>query len=332
MSFKENFIDFIRLHCISGKGGAGSVHFLRNKLTSKGGPDGGDGGRGGHIILKGNKQLWTLLHLRYHKNIVAENGEHGAKNNCTGKNGKDIIIEVPLGTIARDELSQEIDVEILEHNQEYIWLNGGRGGWGNIHFATPTNQVPTYAQPGEQGQEAAKSLELKILADLGIIGFPNAGKSTLLSTISNAKPKIANYPFTTLTPQLGMVAYKNNTSFCVADIPGIIEGAAEGKGLGIRFLRHIERNAALLFLISAESEDIAKEFSLLRNELKKFNPELLKKDYLIVINKMDIVHFDKKNVNLSSYFLKKHPIHFISAATQFGLEELKDKMWGVISN
>ena len=332
MSSKENFIDFIRLHCVSGKGGAGSVHFLRNKLTSKGGPDGGDGGRGGHIILKGNKQLWTLLHLRYHKNIVAEPGEHGAKNNCTGKNGKDIIIEVPLGTIARDELSQNIDVEILAHNQEHVWLAGGRGGWGNINFATPTNQVPTYAQPGELGLELSKSLELKILADLGIIGFPNAGKSTLLSTISNAKPKIANYPFTTLTPQLGMVAYKNNTSFCVADIPGIIEGAAAGKGLGVRFLRHIERNAALLFLISAESEDIAHEFNLLRNELKKFNPELLKKNYLIVINKMDIVHFDNKNLNVSAYFKKKHPLHFVSAATQFGLEALKDKMWGVISS
>ena len=255
MSERNNFIDYIRIFAHSGHGGAGCRHFLRNKLTAKGGPDGGDGGRGGHVILRGNSQLWTLLHLRYHKNVLAKDGENGSKNKCTGKDGEDIIIEVPLGTIARDEETGAIEAEILHDGQEIVWMKGGRGGLGNSNFATPTQQVPEYAQPGEDGIEGWKQIELKVLADVGLVGFPNAGKSTLLSAITAAKPKIANYAFTTLTPQLGMVEYRNNLSFCIADLPGIIEGAAEGKGLGHRFLRHIERNAVLLFLIPADSND-----------------------------------------------------------------------------
>ena len=252
---KSNFVDQIKIFCRSGHGGAGSKHFMRNKLTAKGGPDGGDGGRGAHIILKGNTQLWTLLHLRYYKNILAEDGEDGSKNNSSGKTGKDIIIEVPLGTIARDELTGEKDAEILEDGQEIILLKGGRGGLGNSNFKTSTNQAPEYAQPGEPGSEGIKVLELKVLADVGLVGFPNAGKSTLLSSITAAKPKIADYAFTTLVPQLGMVEYRDAKSFCIADLPGIIEGAAEGKGLGHRFLRHIERNSILLFLVPADSKD-----------------------------------------------------------------------------
>jgi len=252
---KNNFIDYIRIFCRSGHGGAGVRHFRQDKLTSKGGPDGGDGGRGGHIILRGNAQLWTLLHLRYFKNVLAQNGERGMKQNKTGKDGEDIIIEVPLGTIAKNEETGKVEAEILEDGQEIIWMKGGRGGLGNQHFATPTNQVPDHAQPGEPGIEGWKQLELKVLADVGLVGFPNAGKSTLLSVITAAKPKIANYAFTTLTPQLGMVEYRDGKSFCIADLPGIIEGAAEGKGLGHRFLRHIERNSCLLFLIPADSEN-----------------------------------------------------------------------------
>ena len=248
MSERNNFIDYIRIFAHSGHGGAGCKHFLRNKLTAKGGPDGGDGGRGGHIILRGNAQLWTLLHLRYYKNVIAEDGENGSKNKCTGKDGKDIIIEVPLGTIARDEETGKVEGEILKDGQEIILMKGGRGGLGNSNFATPTQQVPEYAQPGEDGFEGWKNIELKVLADVGLVGFPNAGKSTLLSVITAAKPKIANYAFTTLTPQLGMVEYRNNLSFCIADLPGIIEGAAEGKGLGHRFLRHIERNLSLIHI------------------------------------------------------------------------------------
>lgn len=244
---KSNFVDQIKIFCRSGHGGAGSRHFLRNKLTAKGGPDGGDGGRGAHIILKGNTQLWTLLHLRYYKNVLAENGENGSGNNSTGRNGKDIIIEVPLGTIARDADTGELEAEILSDGQEIIWMKGGRGGLGNSNFKTATNQAPEYAQPGEPGVEGIKVLELKVLADVGLVGFPNAGKSTLLSVITAAKPKIADYAFTTLIPQLGMVEYRDGKSFCIADLPGIIEGAAEGKGLGHRFLRHIERNSILLF-------------------------------------------------------------------------------------
>src|SRR3954462_4286242 len=256
---KKNFIDYIRIFCRSGHGGAGSRHFMRNKLTSKGGPDGGDGGRGGHIILRGNTQLWTLLHLRYYKNVLAENGESGGSNNRTGRNGNDIIIEVPLGTVARDEETDTKEAEILEEGQEFVWLSGGRGGLGNSNFATPTNQAPDYAQPGEEGTEGWKALELKVLADVGLVGFPNAGKSTLLSVITAAKPKIANYAFTTLVPQLGMVEYRDGKSFCVPDLPGIIEGAAEGNGLGLRFFRHIERSSSLFFLIPADSTNHREE-------------------------------------------------------------------------
>ena len=289
MSERNNFIDYIRIFCHSGHGGAGARHLMRNKLTAKGGPDGGDGGRGGHIILRGNAQLWTLLHLRYYKNVIAEDGQGGSKNNCTGKDGKDIIIEVPLGTIARDEETGKVEAEILTDGQEIILAKGGRGGLGNSNFATPTNQVPEHAQPGEDGIEGWKQIELKVLADVGLVGFPNAGKSTLLSVITAAKPKIANYAFTTLTPQLGMVAYRDNRSFCIADLPGIIEGAAEGKGLGHRFLRHIERNAVLLFIIPSNSNDHKKEFEILKNELAEFNPELLQKEFIIAISKSDLL-------------------------------------------
>ena len=294
MSERNNFIDYIRIFCRSGHGGAGARHLMRNKLTAKGGPDGGDGGRGGHIILKGNAQLWTLLHMRYFKNVLAEHGEGGSKNNCTGHDGKDIILEVPLGTLAKDEETGNVEAEILYDGQEIIWLKGGRGGLGNSNFATPTNQVPEHAQPGEEGSEGYKYLELKVLADVGLVGFPNAGKSTLLSSITAATPKIANYAFTTLTPQLGMVEYRDSRSFCIADLPGIIEGAAEGKGLGHRFLRHIERNAILLFMIPADSDDHKKEFDILRNELEQYNPDMLQKDFIIAISKSDMLYDELK--------------------------------------
>lgn len=326
---EKNFIDYIRIFCRSGHGGAGSRHFRQDKLTSKGGPDGGDGGRGGHIILRGNSQLWTLLHLRYYKNVLAENGEKGMKQNKTGRDGEDIIIEVPLGTIARDEETGELEAEILEDGQEVIWMKGGRGGWGNQHFATPTNQVPQYAQPGEPGVEGWKFLELKVLADVGLVGFPNAGKSTLLSVISAAKPKIANYAFTTLIPQLGMVAYRDNKSFCVADLPGIIEGAAEGKGLGHRFLRHIERNSVLLFLIPADSNDHRKEYEILRSELEAYNPEMLQKDFLIAVSKSDMLD-DELKTAISKELPKDVPHLFISSVAQMGLVELKDALWKML--
>jgi len=330
VSERNNFIDYIRIFAHSGHGGAGCRHFLRNKLTAKGGPDGGDGGRGGHVILRGNSQLWTLLHLRYHKNVIAEDGENGSKNNCTGKDGKDIIIEVPLGTIARDEITGKIEAEILLDGQEFIFLKGGRGGLGNSNFATPTQQVPEYAQPGEDGVEGWKQIELKVLADVGLVGFPNAGKSTLLSSITAAKPKIANYAFTTLTPQLGMVAYRDNRSFCIADLPGIIEGAAEGKGLGHRFLRHIERNAVLLFLIPADSNDHKKEFEILKNELNEFNPELLQKEFIIAISKSDLL--DQELMDAIEKELPENIPHiFISSAINKNLVELKDMLWNALN-
>lgn len=330
MSERNNFIDYIRIFAHSGHGGAGCKHFLRNKLTAKGGPDGGDGGRGGHVILRGNSQLWTLLHLRYHKNVIAENGENGSKNNCTGKDGKDIIIEVPLGTIARDEETGKIEAEILLDGQEFIWLKGGRGGLGNSNFATATQQVPEYAQPGEPGVEGWKQIELKVLADVGLVGFPNAGKSTLLSSITAAKPKIANYAFTTLTPQLGMVAYRDNRSFCIADLPGIIEGAAEGKGLGHRFLRHIERNAVLLFLIPADSNDHKKEFEILKNELNEFNPELLQKEFIIAISKSDLLDQELQDA-IEKELPENIPHIFISSAINKNLVELKDMLWKALN-
>lgn len=327
---KSNFVDQIRIFCRSGHGGAGSKHFLRNKLTSKGGPDGGDGGRGAHIILKGNAQLWTLLHLRYFKNILAEDGEDGSKNNRTGRFGKDIIIEVPLGTIARDEETDEKQAEILEDGQEVILMRGGRGGLGNSNFKTATNQAPDYAQPGEEGEEGWKVLELKVLADVGLVGFPNAGKSTLLSSITAAKPKIANYAFTTLTPQLGMVEYRDSKSFCIADLPGIIEGAAEGKGLGHRFLRHIERNSVLLFLLPADSANHQKEFAILRHELEAYNPEMLQKDFVIAVSKSDMLD-DELKAAIEKELPAKIPHVFISSVTGQGLQQLKDMLWETLN-
>lgn len=323
---KANFVDYIRIFCRSGKGGAGSMHFMRTKYNAKAGPDGGDGGRGAHIILRGNSQLWTLLHLRYYKNVHAEDGEKGSGNNSSGRMGKDVIIEVPLGTIAKDAETGEIEAEILEDGQEVIWLPGGRGGLGNSNFKSPTNQAPEYAQPGEMGIEGYKYLELKVLADVGLVGFPNAGKSTLLSTISAAKPKIANYAFTTLTPNLGIVPYRDNKSFCMADLPGIIEGAAEGKGLGHRFLRHIERNSVLLFLIPADSEDHAEEFRILHHELEKYNPELLHKRMLIAISKSDMLD-DELKADISKELPSEIPHLFFSSVTQMGIMELKDQLW-----
>jgi GTP-binding protein len=330
VSERNNFIDYIRIFCRSGHGGAGARHFMRNKLTAKGGPDGGDGGRGGHIILRGNAQLWTLLHMRYFKNVLAEHGEGGSKNNCTGHDGKDIILEVPLGTIAKDEETGNIEAEILYDGQEIIWLKGGRGGLGNSNFATPTNQVPEHAQPGEEGSEGYKYLELKVLADVGLVGFPNAGKSTLLSSITAATPKIANYAFTTLTPQLGMVEYRDSRSFCIADLPGIIEGAAEGKGLGHRFLRHIERNAILLFMIPADSNDHKKEFDILRNELEQYNPEMLQKDFIIAISKSDMLDDELKEA-IAKELPKNVPHVFISSVTNTGLSALKDLLWDTLN-
>src|SRR5215210_5231096 len=327
---KTNFIDYIRIFCKSGNGGAGSKHFMRTKFNPKAGPDGGDGGRGGHIILKGNKQLWTLLHLRYYKNVIAENGENGSKNNCTGREGKDIIIEVPLGTVAKDEETGKIDAEILEDGQEVIWLRGGRGGLGNSNFATPTNQAPQHSQPGEEGVEGWKILELKVLADVGLVGFPNAGKSTLLSVITAARPKIADYAFTTLTPQLGMVEYREGKSFCIADLPGIIEGAAEGKGLGHRFLRHIERNSVLLFLIPADSKNHKHEFEILLNELEEYNPELLHKQFVIGISKSDMLDEELKT-EIEKELPKEIPHIFISSVANKNIQELKDLLWRVLN-
>lgn len=327
---KSNFIDYIRIYCRSGHGGPGSMHFMRTKYNPKAGPDGGDGGRGGHIILRGNKNLWTLLHLRYFKNVHAENGEGGSGNRRTGRSGKDVIIEVPLGTIARDEETGEIEAEILEHGQEVIWIEGGKGGLGNARFATATNQAPEYAQPGMPGKEGWKLLELKVLADVGLVGFPNAGKSTLLSAVTAAKPKIANYPFTTLTPQLGMVEYRDNRSFCIADLPGIIEGASEGKGLGHRFLRHIERNLVLLFMIPADSNNHKEEFSILLKELEQYNPELLQKDMIVAISKSDLLDDELKEA-IKKEFPEEIPLIFISSVTGQGLTELKDLLWNTIN-
>ncbi len=328
---KSNFVDQIRIFCRSGHGGAGIKHFLRSKLTAFGGPDGGDGGRGGHIILKGNKNLWTLLHLRYYKNVLAENGDKGGDTNKTGRNGKDIVLEVPLGTIATDEETENKEVEILEDGQEVIWLSGGRGGLGNSNFATPTNQAPEHAQPGEAGSEGWKVLELKVLADVGLVGFPNAGKSTLLSVITAAKPKIADYAFTTITPNLGIVPYRDDKSFCIADLPGIIEGAAEGKGLGHRFLRHIERNAVLLFLIPADSADHKNEFGILIKELEEFNPELLNKQFVIAISKSDMLDEELKEA-IRKELPADIPHLFISSVTGKGLTELKDLLWKVLND
>ena len=327
---KSNFVDQIRIFCRSGHGGSGSKHFLRNKMTAFGGPDGGDGGRGGHIILRGSSHLWTLLHLRYHKNILAENGEPGSGNNKTGHDGTDITLEVPLGTIAIDEETGKKEAEVLKDGEEIIWLQGGKGGWGNTHFKTATNQAPEYAQPGLSGVEGWKILELKVLADVGLVGFPNAGKSTLLSVITAARPKIADYAITTLTPNLGMVDYRDGKSFCIADLPGIIEGAAEGKGLGHRFLRHIERNPVLLFLIPADSADHKKEFEILIRELEQYNPELLHKQFVIAISKSDLLD-DELMLAIEKELPKNVPHLFISSLTGRGLVELKDLLWKTLN-
>lgn len=326
---EANFIDYVKIYCVSGKGGAGSVHFHRDNRTTKGGPDGGNGGRGGHIILKGNRHRWTLLHLKYKKHVKAESGKAGAANNKFGAEGKDVILEVPLGTVAKDAETGETLFEITKHGEEEILMEGGRGGLGNTNFKSSTNQTPRYAQPGEDGEESWIILELKILADLGLVGFPNAGKSTLLSVLSAARPKIANYEFTTLAPNLGMVEYRNNQSFVIADIPGIIEGASEGKGLGLRFLRHIERNAVLLFTVPADTSDIKTEYDILLNELKKYNPELLDKERILAITKSDLA--DEELIDEMKKDIQDIPFVFISSVTRSGLIELKDIIWKALN-
>jgi GTPase len=322
----QNFVDYVKICFRSGKGGAGSRHFYRAKYIPKGGPDGGDGGRGGNIILKGNSHVWTLLPLKYRKHIIAGNGENGSRNNSTGADGEDIILEVPLGTVARDAETGEIDFEITEHNEERILVYGGRGGKGNTHFKSATNQAPRYAQPGEPGEETWKILELKVLADVGLVGFPNAGKSTLLSAITAARPEIGDYPFTTIKPNLGVVSHRNGKTFVIADIPGIIEDAHKGKGLGHRFLRHIERNATLLFTIPCNAENISREYEILLYELSAYNPELLHKPRLIAITKCDLI-----DEEFETLIRKEHPfdvpVVFISAVTQKGLQQLKDLLW-----
>jgi GTP-binding protein len=325
----SNFVDYVKIYCRSGNGGAGSAHFRREKFIPKGGPDGGDGGRGGHIILKGNNQMWTLLHLRYRRHVFAADGISGGHQQSTGADGDDIIIEGPLGTIAKDEADQVL-FEITGNGDEKILARGGRGGLGNTHFKSSTNQTPRYAQPGEPGIEATFILELKILADVGLVGFPNAGKSTLLSVVSAARPKIADYPFTTLVPNLGIVAYRDDKSFVMADIPGIIEGAHEGKGLGIRFLRHIERNSMLLFIVPADSKNINNEYEILVNELKMYNPELLDKKRILAISKSDMLDEElKKEIRKD---LPEISRVFISSITGDGINTLKDMIWKELNN
>ena len=326
----SNFIDYVKLFLASGNGGKGSTHLHREKYVPKGGPDGGDGGRGGHIILKGNSQLWTLIHLKYRKHIKAEPGEAGSGALSSGANGKDIVLEVPLGTVAKDVETGEILTEIVEAGQEVILLKGGRGGLGNAHFKTATNQTPRYSQPGEDGIEGWYILELKILADVGLVGFPNAGKSTLLSVVSAAKPKIADYAFTTLEPNLGIVSHRDDKSFVMADIPGIIEGASEGKGLGLRFLRHIERNSMLLFLIPADSKDIKKEYKILVNELKKYNPELLDKERVLAISKSDMLDEELMR-EMSKTLPRGVKSIFISSVTGYNIPQLKDLLWDTLN-
>ena len=325
----SSFVDYIKIYLRSGKGGAGSAHLHREKFVAKGGPDGGDGGRGGHIILRGSRNVWTLLALRYQKHLFAGNGGCGGSAGSTGADGDDVIIEVPLGTVAKDAETEEVLCEITEDGEQKILLKGGRGGLGNLNFKSATNQTPRYAQPGEPGKEGWFILELKVLADVGLVGFPNAGKSTLLSVVSAAKPKIANYPFTTLVPQLGIVSYRNGASFDMADIPGIIEGAHEGKGLGLRFLRHIERNAVLLFLIPADSDDIVKEYDVLLNELQLYNPELLDKPRLLAISKCDMLD-DELKAEIAKNLPPIETV-FISSVAQIGLVELKDKLWKLLN-
>ncbi len=327
---EANFIDYVKIFCKSGNGGAGSMHFYRDKITAKGGPDGGDGGRGGHIIIKGNRHKFTLLHLKYRKHIKAKNGNPGTGNNKFGAEADDVIIEVPQGTVVKDAETEEFLFEITEHDEEQILMDGGRGGLGNTHFKSATNQSPRYSQPGEEGSEGWVILELKVLADVGLVGFPNVGKSTLLSVVSAAKPKIANYEFTTLAPNLGMVNYRGDKSFVMADIPGIIEGAADGKGLGLRFLRHIERNSVLLFMIPADADDIKSEYQILLNELEKYNPELLDKERILAVSKSDML--DNELIEEMKLELPEMPYVFFSSVTQKGITELKDLIWQAINS
>ncbi len=327
----SNFIDYVKIHCRSGKGGAGSRHFYRAKYVPKGGPDGGDGGRGGHVILRGNKQMWTLLPLKFNRHVFAGNGQSGSGGRSFGKDGEDVIIQVPTGTVVFDAETGEFLCEVNEDGEEIKLLRGGRGGLGNWHFKSATNRTPRYAQPGEPAIEKTVILELKLLADVGLVGFPNAGKSTLLSALSAARPKIADYPFTTMEPQLGIVSYRDNRSFVMADIPGIIEGASEGKGLGLRFLRHIERNAVLLFMVPADADDINREYEILLGELEKFNPQLMDKQRVLAISKSDML--DEELIEAIEPTLPKDIPHvFISAVTGMGLIELKDVLWGAVTD
>jgi len=331
MAQGSNFVDYVKVCCRSGHGGGGSAHLHRDKFTAKGGPDGGDGGRGGHIILKGSTQHWTLLHLKFRKHIIAQNGERGGSSLCSGANGKDEILEVPLGTIARDAETGEILFDITEDGETKVLTPGGKGGLGNWHFKTPTQQTPRYSQPGMPGQEQWIILELKVLADVGLVGFPNAGKSTLLSVVSAAKPEIADYPFTTLVPNLGIVAYRDSKSFVMADIPGIIEGASEGKGLGYRFLRHIERNAVLLFMVPADTDrSIEEEYNILLNELTVYNPELIDKPRLLAITKADMLD-DELEAEMALTVPKGIPSIFISSVAGKNIPQLKDMIWKAIN-
>ncbi len=323
---ESNFVDYVKIYCRSGKGGRGSVHMHRAKYMPKGGPDGGDGGRGGNVILRGNRNYWTLLHLRYQRHVLAEHGENGSKNRSSGRDGEDKIIEVPCGTVAYDANTGEYLCDVTEHGQEVILLRGGRGGLGNWHFRTPTRQAPRFAQPGEPMQERMVILELKLLADVGLVGFPNAGKSTLLATLSSARPKIADYPFTTLVPNLGIVPWREGRSFVMADIPGIIEGASEGRGLGLRFLRHIERNSLLLFMVPADSDDIRHEYEILLNELHTFNPEMMDKQRVLAITKCDLLDSEMMN-EIEEALPTDVPHIFISSVNGLGIEALKDILW-----
>lgn len=323
---ESNFVDYVKIQCRSGKGGRGSMHLKHIKYNPNGGPDGGDGGKGGSIILRGNHNYWTLLHLRYQRHIYAEHGGNGGRDKCHGTNGKDIYIDVPCGTVVYNAETGKYVCDVMEDGQEVLLLKGGRGGLGNFQFRTATNQAPRYAQPGEPMQEMTIIMELKLLADVGLVGLPNAGKSTLLSSLSSAKPKIANYPFTTLEPSLGIVGYRDHQSFVMADIPGIIEGAAEGKGLGLRFLRHIERNSLLLFMVPGDTDDIKKEYELLLNELEKFNPEMLNKHRVLAVTKCDLL--DEELIEMLKESLPDDlQVVFISSVTGYGLEELKDVLW-----
>lgn len=333
---EESFIDYVKIYCRSGNGGAGSAHLARTARNPKAGPDGGDGGKGGNVIVRGNENLWTLLHLRYMKHISAEDGENGSKNQCFGKNGRNAVIEVPLGTVVREIESNAYLGEVLETGEELVIMEGGRGGAGNVHFKSATRQTPRFAQPGEPGTEGWIALELKVLADVGLVGFPNAGKSTLITKLSNAKPKIADYPFTTLKPNLGLVAYRDYQSFIIADIPGIIEGASEGKGIGLRFLRHIERNSILLYMIPIADEngnrtakDLVQDFNILQNELKAYNPELLDKKFLIAITKCDLISDENQKAILEK-IPHNLPLIPISSHTQYNLITLKDRLWSLL--